>query len=195
IHFFIYYNRFMVNDGIEDIRDQDDPIVKARLMADAISKKEATPTALAKYLKVKKSFISSMLRIPRIPEMIIDGYYANLISVTHLFIIGRLSSDEEMITLYEKILEKSLTTVQTDDEVRTIKYAIDSNKDIIDPVSKGKIEQLFSGIDPHFRVKIIQTRLRTTIKAELKGDMKTTAKALRKLAEMVKDPEGNIVEM
>ena len=76
--------------------------------------------------------------------MIVDGYYSKLISISHLFMISRLKTKEDMMKIYEKVLSQNLTVLQTEAEVRDILYQIKTTGLVLDKNELKNIESLIS---------------------------------------------------
>ncbi len=144
---------------------------------------------LAKALRVNVSYLSHFKRLKKLPEMIVDGYYANSISLSHLFVISRLSDQKQMISLYEKVLRDNLSVKQTESEVREILYHVGNEKGEYFPEEKKEaiITSLKKLLAKEINVKIIQTRIKAKVILEAKGNLKATSSFLEKLLRLLQN--------
>jgi hypothetical protein len=123
---------------------------------------------------------TKMLR--KLPDIIIDGYYAKQVSASHLFIIARLHDYVTMLTVYEKVLAENLTSPQTEDVVRELLYQVKAEGERMTDDEIERFNRLFArklGTDVSF--KITQTRVKGKVSIEQKGNLAETTKMLRKL--------------
>lgn len=136
---------------------------------------------LSKSLDIKPSYICHILRLNKLPDIIKDGYYAQMVSVSHLFIIARLSNHADMLKVYEKVLGNSLTALQTDELVREVLYSVSAGGEHV-PAHELK-QQIQRVKDAHkdIHVKVIQTRVKGKIVIEVKGGLQQTTPLIRKI--------------
>ncbi len=136
---------------------------------------------LSKKLGIKPSYICHILRLNRIPDIIIDGYYGKQISISHLFIISRLKDPSQIMQVYERILADNLTVIQTEEAVREKLHQIktagsrltaDEATHYIDTI-KSKYKNA-SG-------KIIQTRIKSKLVIEVKGGLAETSGTIKRI--------------
>lgn len=163
-----------------------DPLIKAGILKKLHLEYEIQTKELAKFLKVSEPYISSMMRLLKLPELVIDGYHSKIIKLTHLLVLSRLDDPEEAKKAYEQVLIKNLSTAQTDDLVRSYKYSIGSevggrvSDEMID-----KINQAVRKIDQKAVVRIIQTRIKAKIIIEKSGDMKSTSQLIEAISKLL----------
>lgn len=180
-----------VTEIITKIIATDDFFKKAQYIDLLRKEKNVTLAEISRQLKLKPSYTAHIIRLLKLPYIIIDGYYAKLVSATHLFILSRLQDEKKMIEAYETVLAKSLSAQQTDDLIREMIYDIkpDANmltRDEIKTYNK-KFQEVFHDIE----LKIIQTRVRGKIVCEIKGGAKDTSLALRSILEkLTQDNSG-----
>lgn len=174
-----------VNSIIEEIKNETDFFKKAKLILFLKKEKQIPLGQISKRVNLKPSYISHILRLNRLPELILDGYYADLISVSHLFIISRLRNEKDMIALYERILGHDMTTLQTDEEVRAVLYKV---RDEGFHIPRQEIDDFIEFMRNQFQidVKVIQTRIKGKIILEVKGNLSKTSSALRKIINVIK---------
>ncbi len=123
---------------ILQIKNETDFFNKAKLLRFLTDEKDLSIKELSSKLGLKPSYICHILRLNRIPEMIVDGYYSQLISISHLFVLSRIKDKSVMISVYEKILSESLTVAKTEQLVREHLYDIKTEGKRL---SKAEIEK------------------------------------------------------
>ena len=109
---------------LKRIQQQEDPFSKAKLLYSLKKDKQIPLSVISAEIKIKPSYISHILRLLKLPPLIVDGFYSKLVTISHLFILSRLHDEKQMIALYEKILTENLTAFQTEQEVREILYDV-----------------------------------------------------------------------
>lgn len=166
---------------LKQIKDDKDIFQKSRLLEYLIKEKNLRVIDLAEKTGYKSSYICHLLRLKKIPEVVVDGYYSKSISSSHIFILSRLNDKKQMIGLYEKILGENYTVKQTESEVRNYLYQV---KSIGKYISKEEFEKFKNKIKekyPDIDIEIIQTRIKGRIILEIKGDLETTSKEIKKI--------------
>jgi len=113
--------------------------------------------------------------------LVIDGYYARNISLSHLFVVSRLKNKDEIIKLYEKLLSKPMTVLQTEEIVRENLYGTKTKGEHI---QKDEIKRFENFIKrDNIKVKIIQTRIKSKCIIEIKGNLEKTYRIIKKINE------------
>ncbi|MFA6081777.1 MAG: hypothetical protein WC741_05275 [Patescibacteria group bacterium] len=168
---------------LNQIKTDKDIFQKSKLLEYIIKEKNLRIIDLANKIGYKSSYICHLLRLKKIPEVVIDGYYSKSISSSHIYILSRLSDKKQMIDLYEKILGENFTVKQTESAVRNYLYQIKSigkyiNKENVDKSIK-KIKEKF----PELNIQVIQTRIRGRVILEIKGDLETSSKVIKLVLE------------
>jgi hypothetical protein len=79
-----------VDPVIEQIKSETNFITKAKLLRFLTVDKEIKIKDISQRLSMKESYVCHILRLNKLNDMIVDGYYSKLISISHLFIISRL---------------------------------------------------------------------------------------------------------
>jgi hypothetical protein len=171
---------------IDQIKAEKDIFSKAKLLDHLIYKKDKKIKDIAKLLNMQPSYVCHILRLVRIPEMIVDGYYSDLISSSHLFVISRLKDKELMTQVYEKILNDNLTVIQTEEIVRDILHGIKTEGEHIDKDTKESFIKKIISDRTDLKLRIIQTRIKATVILEIKGNLTKTTKVLKKFIEKMK---------
>ena len=81
------------NHLLDSLKEETDIFTKARLIRTLHLEHDVPLHDIAHVLSIKPSFVSHILRLNRLPELIVDGFYSGLISITHLFILARLLTE------------------------------------------------------------------------------------------------------
>lgn len=149
--------------------------------------KELSYKEISQLLSLSYPYISTLLRIYRLPQLVIDGYLDKIITKTHLYILSRLKNTQEIISAYENILKHNLTAFQSDELIRSIKYNIKTSKTIFSQEDRNKLEEIILNIDQKINIKIIQTRIKTKLIFEIKEDTKYSTKVLKKILSIIKN--------
>ena len=169
---------------LNQIQNEEDPFTKAKLIHSIKQDKQVTLRVLSAQIKLKPSYVSHILRLLKLPPLIVDGYYSQLTTLSHLFILSRLHDEKEMISLYEKILSENLTSLQTEELVREKLYGLKSEGIRLD---KKELNDFLSSVNTEERkVKIIQSRTKGKFILEIDGDLIKTTRELRKIMELVR---------
>jgi len=168
---------------ISTIQQESDPIKKANLLKSLHEDYDITYNVIASELEMSPAYISNYLRLLRLPALVLDGYYTGTISLTHLFILARIKDQDRIISLYEEILTKGLSALDLEELVRNILFATVSKGDPIGTEVRKAIERKFKTIDSEVDVKVIQTRIKSKVVLEVKGNRLRTNEFLRKLSE------------
>ncbi len=168
---------------LKQIREDRDIFQKSRLLEYLIREKNLRVIDLAEKTGYKSSYICHLLRLKKIPEVVVDGYYSKSISSSHIFILSRLNDKKQMIELYEKILGENYTVKQTESEVRNYLYQV---KSIGKYISKEEFEKFKNKIKeryPDIDIEIIQTRIKGRIILEIKGDLEKSSRNIKQVIE------------
>lgn len=165
---------------IESIRKEPDVMQKVRLLV-KLTSSEIKIKDIADKLGVQSSYVCHLLRLKRVPDVILDGFYANNISLSHLFIISRIKNQDRMIQTYEKVLAESLTVKGTEEAVREVLYGLRTEGEYLNPEEKVNYIQKIAGNNKNYEIKIIQTRIKSKIVLEIKGSLDRTSKEVRDL--------------
>jgi len=166
---------------IDQVKSETDLFSKGKLLFYLTKEKDIPVNRLAKIFLMSSAQICHLIRLLRLPEIIIDGYYSEIISVSHLINIARLKNKQDMIAVYEEVLSKNLTVAQTDELVREKLFQIKTNGKRIDENTKRKIEEKYKKIDKNLQVKIVQTRVRAKVILTIRGGYKKTTEILKKI--------------
>lgn len=165
------------------IEDEKDIFTKAKLIKSAVYQKHIRIIELARFLGKNPSYICHLIRLASLPEMVIDGYYAGLVSISHLFIISRIKDHKKLIAIYEKILKDNYSVQQTEEAVREILYDVkDKGERLKDTDIENLVKKIKTQIE-NIKIKISQTRIKGKINIEIKGDLETTSSIIKKILE------------
>lgn len=166
---------------IDQIRTNKDYFHKAKLLKFLVHDKEIPIKDLSGYLSLKPSYICHILRLNKLPEVIIDGYYSKLVTISHLFIISRLKDQEKMFEVYEKMLGNNLTVLQTEYLIRKENYNVETEGDRIGDDEISSLESSIRKESKDVVVKLIQSRIKSKLIIEVMGNQKKTSEFLRNL--------------
>lgn len=170
-----------IQELIDRITSEEDIIQKARLIYYVRKNQELRLKEIADAIGLQPSHVAHILRLLKLPPIVIDGYYSKVVSITHLFIIARLKTQEDMLEAYETVLAKSLPVQQTEDLIRKKLHGV---KTSAVQLTRQEIDEFLAAIhelDENINAKVIQTRIQSKIVFELKGDTTYTTEVLRKL--------------
>ena len=170
-----------INQLISEIKNETDILQKVKLLTQLSKTGEVKIKDIAAQLGVQSSYVCHLLRLKRLPEVVIDGYYSNTISLSHLFIISRIKDITKMVEVYENVLANSLTVKGTEEVVRDVLYGIKTKGDYLNREEKENFIQKITGLKKNLSLKIIQTRIKSKIILEIKGNLDNTSKEVRNL--------------
>lgn len=166
---------------IVQIKNETDVFNKARLIDFLRRKKDIPLKTISEKLKLKPQYLAQIMRLIRIPEIIVDGFYSQLVSLSHLFILARIKDPKKMVKLYEKILTKNLKTSQTEALVREILYGIKTTVNRLTEQEKLILIENITRGNKDIKVLITQTRIKSKIIIEIKSDLDKASNLLKKL--------------
>ncbi len=172
---------------IDTIKAEKDEIKKATTIDNLLKQGEISVKELAEQLNKSSSYICNLRRIVSLPELVIDGYSSGTITASHLRILSRLRSEEQAIIAFEKILENSLSTQETEELIREMLFAVEPGGSRLSALDKDTIEAGFKIIDPAVKVTISQSRVRSRVVLDLYGGFRKTSTFLKKLNEQSSD--------
>ncbi len=158
-----------------------DPFKKAQIYQKLRKQFNLRLSEVAKIFSLKPSYLCHYLRLNRLPEIIVDGYYNRDISLSHLFIISRLKTSERILAVYEQVLAKNLTVQQTEDLVREILYGVNAEGERISDQEKKRYKQELSTLYSNIQLKIIQTRGRGKLVIGFDGSFKKTSQLIKQI--------------
>lgn len=170
-----------VDGVIEKIKKESDVFSKARLIAHLLKTKDVRVVDLAKKLNINPSYVCHLNRLNRLPDIIIDAYYSKLVTVSHLFLLSRISDFKKTVEIYDQILSGSLSVKQTEERIREHLYGVKNKGSYIKDNEREKIESGIAKKYPGVTAKIIQTRMYGKLKLEVKGGMDISSKLLKEI--------------
>lgn len=168
-----------VSTLIDQLKKEKNPIIQGRILFHLHKKEGIKINDLSQIINKKPSALAHLIRLIKLPEVIIDGFLSQTISLSHLYVISRLENEEEMIEIYEKVLARSLTVAETESLVREKKYQVKTEGQYID---RNYIEKVKKIIEKEgLEIKIIQSRLRSRIIMTVKGSLRETSIKVKKI--------------
>ena len=170
-----------VEQLFDEIRVEPDIFKKARLI-EQLHKEEDTPlNIIAESLQIKPSYVSHLLRLNRLPEIMVDGYYSGLVTMSHLFVLSRIQDSEQLMKAYEQVLAEGLSSAGTERIVREYLYGIKTDGDYIPMEEKSAFQTRAKKGRVQVRMDLVQTRIKSRADVELIGSLDDTAELLRSL--------------
>lgn len=163
---------------IDTIKTERNPLTQAKMVAEIRDTSDITNRRLAELLGVKPSHLSHLIRVLKLPDILIDGFVSKQISFTHLVIISRLKTHDEQISLYEEILSRTMSIAQTEHRVRELLYQVNSDGQY---VSQDHMEAYADRISKSLggaKVQVTQTRIKCKIIIEQPGNLEKTTEFL-----------------
>lgn len=170
-----------IQNIIKQIQNETDIFAKAKLISVLVHEKNIRIIDLAKSMGKTSSYICHLLRLTSLPDMIIDGYYSELISISHLFIISRIKDQKKLLEVYEQLLKDNFTIQQTEEIVREVLYGIQKSGKHLEKDELMNLINKIKETNTDIKIKAIQTRIKGKIILEFKGNLETTSKALKML--------------
>lgn len=164
------------------IKQTKDPIKKARLIKTVIKNHDLRIKEIARQLAMTPSYVCHLLRLTRLSEIIIDGYYSGTVALSHLFVVSRLKNQSSALIAYEKILTNNLTVRQLEEYVREQLYNIQGRGQKLQERVKQALRERYLSIDKNLAVSIVQTRVKARLTLSIKGDPEKTSAVLEKIA-------------
>lgn len=170
-----------VSPIIEQLKTEADFFKKAQLLDFLKAQKKVRIKDLSAKLEMKPAYVCHILRLNKLPDIIKDGYYSKMVSISHLFIIARLNNQNDMLSVYEKVLGENLTALQTDEEVRRLLYSVSSGGEYIPSEELNKHIGSIKKVHADLHIKITQTRVKGKILIEVKGGLERSTETIRKI--------------
>lgn len=167
----------------KQIKETNDIFQKSRLLEYLTREKNLRVIDLANKTGYSSSYICHLLRLKKVPEAIVDGYYSKSVSSSHIFILSRLNDRGQMIDLYEKILGENFTVKQTEGEVRNYLYQVKSIGKYINKEDQEKLKNKLKQKYPDVDIEISQTKIKGKISLQIKGDLDQSSKNIKQLIE------------
>jgi len=178
-------NNQEIEKYINQFKTENDIFSKAKILYFLNKDKGMRIIDLSKKTGLKPSYLCHILRLNKLPEIIIDGYYGKMILASHLFVLSRLKTKEEMIKVYEKILEKNLTISETENLVRELIYQVKNQGAYLSSEEKSRFVKSIESLGDNVKAKVIQTRVKGKLIIEIKGNLKETTEVLKRIKRLI----------
>lgn len=169
----------------DKLNQEQDVLQKALIVKQLRFDREVSVKRIASAIHKHPSYVSHLLRLTKIPQIVVDGYYAEQLSPTHLMILSRLQTEAEIIDAYEQILKANLTASQTELLVRKFKYDVEDEGKSIDTAHLEELEKELRDL-LNAKVTLIQSRVRTKIVLEKRGNTDMTTSFIEEVVEKLK---------
>ncbi len=163
---------------IDAIKAERNPLTQAKMVAEIRETSDITNRKLAELLGVKPSHLSHLIRVLKLPDILIDGFVSKQLSFTHLVIISRLKTHDEQISLYEEILSRTMSIAQTEHRVRELLYQVNSDGQYVSQDHMAAYADRISKSLGGAKVQVIQTRIKCKIIIEQPGNLEKTTEFL-----------------
>lgn len=170
-----------MEDTIEKIKKETNVFSKAKLIRYLLREKNIKVIDLAKKLSLTSSYICHLNRLNHISEIIVDGYYSNLVNISQLFLLSRIKNSKKMLEIYEKILSDDLTIRQTEELIREVIYEVKTKGSFLKPQDKAELIETVGMKYPNLKINITQTRTKARINLEIKGSLDQTTKLTKEI--------------
>ena len=175
------------------IETERDPIKQARLIKYAQNEDLASLHDISLLLKKHPTFISHLVRTVKLPDLVLDGYYAHTISLAHLIVLSRLEQIEDIIKAYKEILAHNLSSMQTEILVRELKYHVKDSTLLLTKQQLDTIRKGFKEKYPQGKIQIMQSKIKGKIVIEFMGESSsTTTSILTLLKELIEDEKEDL---
>jgi len=161
-----------------ELKQTEDFFTKARILRHLTKERGLRIRDLAEALDMKASYICHILRLNKLSDIIVDGYYSKLISISHLFIISRLKLESDILAVYEKVLGQNLSVLQTEELVRERLYGTRGQGDRIPEDKRKSLTEKLKLMFPGAEVAVLQTRVKTRVTVQIKGSPSDTSPIL-----------------
>jgi len=177
----------LLNDDIKSrlnsIKLHTDLLIRAQMITKLLQDHRIPNKDIAQYLEMKPAYLSHLIRVMKLPEIVLDGYMSHQISFTHLILLSRLKKESDMVSLYEEVLVKNLTVPQTEKRIRDILYLVDTTGKYI-PNERLNIlkDKIISSIGSDVKISITQTRIKAKIVIETTGNLFKTSEFIEVFA-------------
>ncbi len=168
---------------ISQITHEKDVFTKAKLIQYLVREKQQRIIDISRKLKIKPSFTCHLLRLNRLPPIIVDGYYSKMISLSHLFVISRVKDKKKLIALYEKILAENLSVAATEEKVRQILHHVPTKGNYLPQEQLTRFFKQLKSKWSNTEFKLIQTRIKSKLVIEIKGSLEESGIKIQKILE------------
>lgn len=177
---------------IQKIQDEQDFFHKAKLIRFLQKDKQIPLKRISELLHMKPAYVCHVLRLNRLPEIIVDGYYSQLVSISHLFVIARIKDPAKMVEVYEKVLSTNATVLQTEAFTREALYQVTTKGDPLKTDEKDQLSEILKHGNSNISVHILQTRIKAKITIEIRGSLESTSQTMREMVKRLSNGSGTL---
>lgn len=170
-----------VDEIVKQILTTEDVFDKVKLIWHLKKDKELRTHEIADKLNMRPSYLCHYMRLQRLPDIVIDGYYSKTISLSHLFIISRLKDPLQIIDVYEEILRKNFSVNQTEMAVRELLYGTKTKGQYLQKDEVESIEKDIQLQNEKIKINFIQSQVRSKLIIEMKGSLSETSPVMKSL--------------
>jgi len=176
-----------VEEIVGQVKNQHDVFYRAKLLLHLKKEKGLGIGEISRKSGIKPSYLCHFLRLNRLPEIVVDGYYAKSVTLSHLFILSRLKDPLQTIDAYENILKHNLTVLDTEMMVRQLLYGIKSSGKYLPQSAAEKINARIISSNKNISLKVIQSRIKGKLIIEIKDGLGKTTPMLSELLAKVSE--------
>ncbi|NTU46691.1 hypothetical protein HGA88_03625 [Candidatus Roizmanbacteria bacterium] len=170
---------------LDQFNFEKDLFIRAQLLYQLTHDQEIPLKLISEKTNISSSYLCHILRLNRLPDLIRDGYYAEIISPSHLFIISRVKNQTKMVEIYERVLSENLTALKTEELVRNTLYHVLSKGSRITVGEEESFSNGVKNLGKKISGRIIQTRVRSKLTIEISGNYTETTPLLRQLMQKI----------
>jgi len=174
-----------VDEIFGKIKNEKDIFAKAKLISTLRREKNVKVIDIAEKLGINSSYVCHINRLNKLPDIIVDAYYSKLISISHLFLLSRLNDKQKMVDIYEKILTQNLSVKDTEDAIREYLYEIKNRGHYIKEKERQFLMGEIAKKNPDVNAALVQTRTRSRLALEIKGNLEKTSKSIKELVKKI----------
>jgi hypothetical protein len=181
-------------DIFERLPQEKDLIEQARLISYLYKEQFYTIKELALHLKKHPSFVSHLMRIITLPELILDGYYSKTVSIAHLMSISRLRNETQMISAYKQILSQNLSSLETELLIRELKFGVSTGGKRLSKTDIDELKKRWEIIYKDAEIQIHQSQVKGKVVIEIIGNPEKTTEFIRQIIDVMSPPNDQYEE-
>jgi len=174
---------------LQELKNETEPIKQSALIAQ-LKRQGVATKALAQAMNVSPTHVCHLFRLNKLPEMVIDGYYSRLLSISHLIFISRLPTDAAMQSAYEQVVSQNLSALATERLVRQIQYGVKTIGQRFDLDHIKGLEDVLASAGVALTVR--QTRIASKIILEKRGSFADTTDWIREVIAVLQQTVAHV---
>lgn len=180
-----------ISSAVELFKSTSDIFKQAQLTQFLYREKQLRLNEISRLTNVNPSYLSQILPVLDLPEYVLDGYYGNQIHNTHIRLLARLGSEQDVQHAYREILENKLSTSKTEELIRRLLHHVSPSSISISPKELTEFEnKLSEKLDA--KVTIKQSKIEARIQIKIKGNTEISTKILREVIDKLLEEEFDL---